>query len=311
MVDELTPKTLISGQLPDPLNPSTTPASLLHRIGRDGIMVIADFSTILAMKPDHKAAVLAQFRRVFDGQYKRELGTGSHVPPEWKGRLTIVAAVTPAIDSHQSVFQSLGERFVIVRWPRADGVQAAVCAVTQDREAVKSELKEAIHRLLEGLPTVEPSLPEEILRKLASLSEIAVRGRTHVQRDNNKAIVQFPEAESPTRLAQQLAELSKGSALLDGRIIVNEHDYQIARRAAFDSMPPVRCKVLQALIAGQNLNTLAIPNSTRTYALQDLKALALLEEHGRLGQQYKLSADAVDWLEQAGIPVGGGQQQAA
>ena len=53
-----------------------------------------------------------------------------------------------------------------------------------------------------------------------------MRGRTHIPRaGNSKEIEYVPEIEAATRLAQQLAQLTKGSALLDGRKVANEDDY--------------------------------------------------------------------------------------
>ena len=118
--------------------------------------------------------------------------------------------------------------------------------------------------------------------KIAALTEIAVRGRTHIPRSGySKDIIYVPEAESATRLAQQLCQLAKGSALLTGRATVAEEDYQLIQRAAFDSMPPARAKILNALIVGQSLNDISLPASTRTYALQELEAQGLIAKDAR------------------------------
>ena len=60
-----------------------------------------------------------------------------------------------------------------------------------------------------------------------------------------------PEAESATRLAQQFAQLAKGSAVLDGRSEVDEADYKnCVQRVAFDCIPAVRRTLLDTLIGG-------------------------------------------------------------
>jgi len=71
-------------------------------------------------------------------------------------------------------------------------------------------------------------------QRIAALTEFVVRARTHVTRDSyaKKEITYIPEAEAPTRLSHQLAQLSKGSARLAGRTEVNEQDYSIVRRCA-------------------------------------------------------------------------------
>jgi hypothetical protein len=277
-IDQVTPKTFISGQIEDPQQRSKVPASLLHRIGDDGIIVYPDFSTVLGMKRDDKASVLADMRRIYDGHLSKEFGTGDNIPKRvWKGRITFVVAVTPAIDGYYSVFQTLGERFVMIRWPRADGMDAALVAMNQDTERAKAELKAAVKTFFDQLPDVNPELPPDTQRKIAALTEIAVRGRTHIPRSGySKDIVYVPEPESPTRLAQQLAQLAKGAALLEGRDTVSEVDFSLVRRVAFDCLPPARAKILTVLIHTGNLRDTGMPASTLKYATEELEAQGLL-----------------------------------
>src|SRR5579863_4124494 len=149
--DEFTENTLISGKLddrkprkkkpkkadataPEPESkeevPPSIPASLLHRIGDEGIIAIADFSTILAMNKNKLQAVLSQLRRIYDGNFSREFGTSEKLDErKWQGRITLISGVTPEFDKVHSVSSVLGERFVRIRWPRAGGVEAALCAM--------------------------------------------------------------------------------------------------------------------------------------------------------------------------------------
>jgi hypothetical protein len=59
------------------------------------------------------------------------------------------------------------------------------------------------------------------------------------------------QAESNTRLPQELAQIGRGWAVLMNRSQVTEEDFRLIRRAAFDSIPPLRCAVLQALMNGE------------------------------------------------------------
>src|SRR5262249_7166583 len=162
--------------------------------------------------------------------------------------------------NYYSVFQTLGERFIMVRWPRAGGVDAAIAAMNQDHARKKEELKRAVHKLITELPTLEPEVPREIQQRIAAIAEIAVRGRTHVPREGaSKTAIYIPEPESPTRLAQQLAQLAKGSALLDRRAQVTDADYDIVRRAATDCIPAVRWKILDTLVNGGCLSEAGVP----------------------------------------------------
>jgi hypothetical protein len=108
-IDDLTTNTFLSGQINNGTNQTGRKPSLLHRIGLSGIVTISDFSTILGMKPDDRAKIFAGLRRIYDGKYSREVGT-SEGPPPWEGRITLVAAVTPAIDGYHGFFQTLAAR---------------------------------------------------------------------------------------------------------------------------------------------------------------------------------------------------------
>src|SRR5215472_16603672 len=188
-IDEVTPQTFVSGRIPDREEgrrrrriEKREPASLLHRIGVDGFLVAADFSTILSMDERNRARILAQLRRIYDGHFTRQFGTEENLSErEWKGRLTFLTGATPDIDHHYSVFRSLGERFVQVRWPRAGGVEAALKAMRQRTNAA-AELRAAVQSLLwpvlsfgrgrQSTSSVEtPIFPAEFEARVANLGE--------------------------------------------------------------------------------------------------------------------------------------------
>jgi len=43
---------------------------------------------------------------------------GTGVTKIWRGRVTMIAAVTPVLDRYYAVFSVLGERFMQLRWHR-------------------------------------------------------------------------------------------------------------------------------------------------------------------------------------------------
>ena len=122
----------------------------------------------------------------------------------------------------------------MIRWPRAGGVEAALAAMNQNQEVARKELKKAVTKLFCSGRDVRPEIPKEIQGKIAALTEIIVRARTHVDRDGTKKVVDVPEPESATRLAQEFAQLAKGSAYLVNRSIVDDRDFAIVRKVAFD-----------------------------------------------------------------------------
>jgi hypothetical protein len=272
-VDSVTPRTFISGQIREGGAASAPPSSLLHRIGKSGILVCGDFSTILAIKGDERNAIFADLRRIYDGELRKEFGTSDTVPV-WKGRITFVAAVTEAIDKQYSAIQSLGDRFVMVRWARA-GEEAALMAMTQDIDRARADLKSAVQTLFHDLPANEPTVSDVVQKQLAALAEFCARARSYVPREGtDKAIVGATQPESATRLSQQLCQLAKGSARLARRSAVNDDDFQIAHRAGLDCIPGRRRQLLQTLIDGGKIAPSS--SSTTRYDREDLESLGVL-----------------------------------
>jgi hypothetical protein len=68
-------------------------------------------------------------------------------------------------------------------------------------------------------------------------------------------------------------QLARGSARLDHRLAVDEYDFAIAKRVAFDSLPPRRRQLLEHYMYG---TALAMPKSTRSYGTEELEALGLI-----------------------------------
>jgi hypothetical protein len=292
-IDKVTPNTFLSGQIrtgPVKRNPS-----LLHRIGPSGIVVVPDFSTVLSMKGDHRDSVMADLRRIYDGEITKEVGT-SEGSLSWKGRLTMLAAVTPAIDQHHGQVQALGERFLMVRYHRPggeDAEDAAMLAMNQEPNELKEVMGMAVSGLFEDLPDQKVICPPYLRSQIAAVAEFVARARTHVARDQQKHVIAEPEPEAPTRLAQQLCGLAKGTARLDHRASVVDADMLLVRRVAFDCIPPIRRRVLDAFRLGQSIPG-SIPASTQSYVRQDLELVGLVTKS-------TLSPKASNLLKKSGI----------
>ena len=120
-----------------------------------------------------------------------------------------------------------------------------------------------------------------------------------MQRDGHKKEIRYiPEPEAPTRLSQQLSQLSKGSALLDNRYIVAEQDYRLVQRVGMDCIPAVRRKILDYLSTGDESTLVGLPASTRSYADEELEALGLIDGHGTSAA---LSMEALSLMSKADL----------
>lgn len=170
--------------------------------------------------------------------------------------------------------------------------------MNQDNPQAKSEIQSAGRTLLKGLGGVEPTIPREFQRRIAALGEVAAKGRTHLPRSGyTREMLYTPDAESNTRIAQELAQLAKGAASLDGRREVGEEDLALVYRAAFDSMPPLRKTILETLMKGGNPRDLK-PKVTVHYVLEDLEVVGLVEQGEKKGP-VELSELAQEMLREA------------
>jgi hypothetical protein len=306
-VDEITTKTFISGKVDEPGIKRTRPASWLHRIGSDGIVVAADFSTFTA-DPKSLQVILAQLRRIYDGNYAREFGTDENGDERsWKGRLTLFAGAVPDIDRHYHLFQKLGERFLRLRWPRAGGVQAALRAMHHTTK-LAPQLQEAVHGLLQPLlltpgdKIVTPALDSSMEIRVANLSELTALARSHVERDQySREVIAEPITEGNTRLPQQLCQIARGSALIDRRQSINESDFGLLCRAALDSLPPARRTVLETLVEGNPAYSTALPSATAYRALEELQLVGLVKNVGNRALEAELTGRAQELLREARI----------
>ena len=166
----------------------------------------------------------------------------------------------------------------------------------QQKGVMQRELREAVYGLLDSLPLLEPVIPNEIEGTIAALSEFVARSRTHVDRNpyGRREIISVADSEAPTRLAQQLAQLSRGSALIGDRKAVGEEDLALVQRVALDCMPNTRRRLLsyatakaKAALSKKVLlrSPPQIPGSSRQYALEDLEALGILSRDSTLTDQ--------------------------
>lgn len=282
LLSNLTPQTFVSGMVvkKDP--------SLLLQL-KNHVLIMKDFTTVLSMRADDKNNILAQLREIYDGRYSKAFGTGKVV--EWEGRITMIAGVTPAIDTHNSISQVMGERFIMYRVPQARNIDVARKALRNngDEKHMRQELKEAMTKYFQSITIPEISeieLPEDILDCLAHLGSFIVIARSQLIRDQfRRDLIDIPETEAPARLVKQLATLIKCLAILDKRKKVTLADYYLVLKVALDIIPANRMKHMLAvsdLTDMLTLKTSDIADKTRysirgsENILEDLAAIGIL-----------------------------------
>jgi hypothetical protein len=281
-VDELTAPALLSwthGRQP-------RPTGVLIRIGERGLVTVGDFSTVLATSDrGGRDQLFALLRRAYDGAVTRDLGNAP-APLRWTGRLTLLAACTPAIDNYQSHADQLGPRWLYYRIS-AGSAQAKRATSRKARlrggQLARSRANAAefaIHLVTaarEKATTVD--LPDAAAEQLDDIAIVACFGRAVVPRNpyGRRDIEGLAIIEEPPRLVAQLVLLAKGLLALG---LPAPAAVALCRRAALDSIPAVRRGLLAALAKAEELTA---SEAARRIGCHRHVARMALEELGAIG----------------------------
>lgn len=249
----------------------------------DAIFLVKDFTTVLGMRREKRGVILSQLREIHDGEFRRDFGTGES--KVWRGRVTIVAAVTPALDRHYSIFSTLGERFLQLRWHRPDSEVAGEWAIRQQgkEEEIRQEARRVIGQIMSNSLNEPPVLQDEMKKRIANMAEVIAVGRTHVYRNNygRREIEYVPEAEANTRISKGLAAIARGVAALNRHEEVGEEDIQDVFRVGLDCLPQNRQRLLLAVLQSKDVESIKMPRTVKERELEELKALEILEENSQ------------------------------
>jgi len=264
---------------------------LLRVMGDFGIVVCKDFGSVLNMRNEDRASLLAALREVYDGSWTRHVGTDGGRMLHWSGKLGFIGGATPGIDRHHGVMASMGERLVFYRRPDVDADKLADQALVHagEEDVMRRELAEAVAGLfVDGMPGEPAGLDGPERARLISLATLVARARSAVERDQySREIELVPGSEAPTRLVKVLARLLAG---LDAVGVGRDDAWRLVTEVALDSTPALRRALLDELAAtegerptGDLAEAVAHPTVTARRALEDLTAhhVVIRRRHGR------------------------------
>jgi hypothetical protein len=285
-----TPNTFLSGfygqrepGILEKLGETTEKGRVYTTVG-NGILLAKDFTTVLSMRHEARAEILAQLREMHDSEFRRSFGTGE--TKVWRGRITLITAVTPVIDRQYSAFGTLGDRFLQIRWHRPTSLRAGQRAIRQQgsEEIIRKQLQWAIKNVFDGSLTLVPTMNAHAERRIASLAELVAIARTHVFRSNfgKREIDCVPESEANTRISKGLAAIAKGLAALNRRRTVAEQDLQDVFRVGLDTIPDNRRRLLFSIAQGKNCRTVGLPQTVTLREIEELESLGLSVTKGGL-----------------------------
>jgi hypothetical protein len=281
----LTDRTLASGWG----DPAQT--SLLPKLREGQTLTLKDFGSVLTMRPDAKSEVLGQLREVYDGSYRKAFGTGREL--QWKGRLGLLTASTPAIERHHSVIGELGERFLTYRLDTPEDDREAIGDVALEDSGQECQMREEIAAaFLDVIGDIDPasvaavSCPKEIKAILRDAANLATWLRTPVARDyRDKTIEYQPLPEGPARMAKALLRLGKALATVRGQDAIDAAVAGLLTKIALDSVPPKRLAAVRSLAREATWVTtrelgfaINLPTTSVTYLLEDLDALRIIDK---------------------------------
>lgn len=311
MIGDISSKTFLSGYT------GTAYPSLLHKIGVSGILAFKDFTTFISKRHEEQAEIASHLREIYDGSFNKATGKGTIL--KWQGKITIIAAATPAIERTWATKRDLGERFLQVRITRKDGLAQAEFSQRQRgmEEFISNEMKRLAKTFFSGSPVIvepPPSLSPSQMNRVSALAEFASYCRGSVPRHPmTNAICDLPQIENSARMAKALASLISGHAALFRHSTIGEEDMAIGQRVALNTIPASRSVILDAIplngkLGADKLQSQSfLAESTINAIIGDLEALGMItidQPHKVLANDLKLTPLAQSLWRKAFDPLG-------
>jgi hypothetical protein len=181
----------------------------------------------------------------------------------WEGRLTVVAAVTGAIDRYAVHADQLGPRWVYTRIaePTTAAKERATDRARRGLDGHRDTARKTAEALIAAAARrVEDDVPDDVFTAIAKAALVTCWGRGAVPRHGygRREIDGMPVVESPPRIVRQLHALARGLLALG---LPDDYTAALVRRVALDSMPEDRRAVLAALSGGEVLATSALASA--------------------------------------------------
>lgn len=292
MTATMTEAALLSGSGKKERNHKST-GGLLRQIGEHGMIVAKDFTSVLSMGRDPRAAVLAALREIYDGKWVRHLGNDGGQEILWEGQVGFLGAVTDIIDSHHSVISMLGDRFIYCRMDNADQDHIGDMVLDRNKEhfLIRAGLRELTTEFFEQVfdnehaPLMYRPLSGYEQKWLKSLSMIAAIGRSAVVRNYRNEIDDVLEPESIARLLGAMSHLYR---VLECIGCCRKEAQRLIEKVAMDCMPRKRVRLIQLLIESPELPVKAMcedrltdyPPTTVHRVLTDMECLRIVARRG-------------------------------
>jgi hypothetical protein len=285
---------------------------LLNQIGTGpGIIIIKDFTSILSKSDTARSEIIAAIRESADGSWTRPIGVDGGKILAWNGRAGYIGACTDEIDRSHTSLAIMGQRFLFIRIPDNDLLEAARFKIENldYEEKVTQEIRGAVHHCLTG-PLAESHLltNKKDVNRMANLATLVSVSRSAVHWDKwKREIEMIPKPEAPPRVAAQLSRIWQAGGMLG---LTESECWDIVSRLALDSIPYLRGAVLRAIAGSPEPVTEAAirascgqPRASCQRALSELAAHGVAEHDSpgeRKVKHWTLTGTARGWLSASG-----------
>jgi hypothetical protein len=289
-LETVSPAGLLSGS-PKKAQAQGATGGVLSKLDKFGVLLFPDFGSVLSLRQESQAEMIAALRRVYDGKYTRRLGVDGGKTLEWKGKAGCLFGATQKYDSHHAIIGTLGDRFVLFRTEVTSDEQMEKCQLgLGERTSVDQELAQAAADLLALLPDPLPAPERMNTTEYAALKQVirlVIRLRAGVVRDSyRRDIDDVHDPEGPARLILALQQLFAGLVLIG---VPRDEACAILQRVAFDSTPRLRLRAFNSLTnEWRSTSEIAaesnLPRVTMKRVLEDLavQKLALRDDKLKL-----------------------------
>lgn len=314
-VDEMTPKSLMSGFRGNGEDPSKIPQF-------DGkVLVISDESTLMEQRAEDRSIIQAIFRRAYDGKISKSFGNITEIV-EAKAHFNILVAATPVIDRYFQYTQTLGERYISFRLQIPEPellTKRASYNLLHGANIKYDRLRSRTYRFIDNIPLVtlrSYGISDRRLQDIITCADFLARLRTHVLRDvSGRHVTTIPRQEGGSRLVQQLMQVAIALAIIQGDEEVKRKHVHIINYLALCSVPELTIYTLYVsyLLANPNNNgvswfcsrdftlTTGISRTTVSQVLEDLAILKFLKLRAgsihNSQMEYTLSEETIEVIE--------------
>jgi len=226
-------------------------ASLLHRIGVNGMITMKDYTSILSMRSEKRELIISQMREIFDGKLDKESGNGH--PQHWEGKINWIGACTDSIYIAEGESAGMGRRTINYVMPEQDRIATTRRAlkntgdIAEKRIILQDAVAEFVTNKLAELPSKLPDLPDDIQEVIIKLANFITLARTPTERDFRGTLKLVPNAEMPMRVFSMFQKIAQMMVhISDEKVFTDEH-FKILCKIAFDSIPKQRMIILKIL----------------------------------------------------------------